>query len=116
MYIVHLDVARLETMGNEKLAHPPFSELVCHRMNPCCLAFLEDLGLPLLICSKLMWGECRTGDSTWCSDTELLAVGVTDMTGHIHTKCPEGDRDAQKSGEGVQTPRGQVRLSEKERP
>lgn len=71
-------------------------------MSPCCQAFLEDPGLPLLICSKLMGSECRTGDSTWCPDTELLAVGVTDMIGHIHTKCPEGDRDAQKWGGGVE--------------
>lgn len=51
------------------------------------LAFLEDPGLLLLICSKLVWGDCRTGDYTRCPDTELLAVGgaVLDMTGHIHT-------------------------------
>lgn len=41
------------------------------------------------------------------------------MKGHIHSKCPEGDRDAQKSvgARGrVQIPKGQVRLAEKERP
>lgn len=46
-------------------------------------------------------------------------MGVTDIKGHIRSKCPEGDRDAQKSvgARGrVGIPKGQVRLAEKEGP
>lgn len=78
------------------------------------LAFLEDPGLLLLICSKLVWGDCRTGDYTRCPDTELLAVGggcVRHDRSHSYPKCPEGDRNAQNSMRG-QTPGGQVRLAE----
>lgn len=77
------------------------------------LAFLEDPGLLLLICSNLVWGECRTGDYTWCPDTELLAVGgcVRHDRSHSYPKCPEGDRNAPNSMRG-QTPRGQVMLTE----